>query len=165
MHQSRHTPRHTHTRIHAHATGRSWTPTELRAKSFQDLHALWFICCKERNKLLSQREEARRFSLHFPATPRLRQTHRTMRHVKLVVWERRGAWMQAQHVMRMERRREELEAEGASKRRVAETLEREFPLPLHQVGKALRKVRAENKRRVRQLGRRGRRQNSAWTIV
>lgn len=40
--------------------GRSWTAPELRLKSFTELHQLWYILLRERNVLLTQREEARR---------------------------------------------------------------------------------------------------------
>ncbi|KAI9704807.1 MAG: 54S ribosomal protein L4 mitochondrial [Candelina mexicana] len=40
--------------------GRSWTVEELRIKSWEDLHSLWWVCAKERNRLHTQISERKR---------------------------------------------------------------------------------------------------------
>ncbi|KAJ3207596.1 54S ribosomal protein L4 mitochondrial [Dinochytrium kinnereticum] len=89
-------------------TGRAWTAAELRGKSFEDLHRLWWVCIKEVNLLESQRIEARRFRRIFPHDDRVKQVKLTMRRTKLVLWERRIMYLQSQAIVKLEVARREL---------------------------------------------------------
>lgn len=44
-------------------SGRPWTVEELRHKSWEDLHSLWYKCCLERNRLATEAKERKRMQL------------------------------------------------------------------------------------------------------
>ncbi|KAJ9050810.1 54S ribosomal protein L4 mitochondrial [Entomophthora muscae] len=80
------------TRAH---TGRAWRATELRLKSFEDLHKLWFVNLKERNVLATQRAEARRWRIteeSFTNKGRNIKVKKNMARILTVLNERRIQW-------------------------------------------------------------------------
>ncbi|KAJ2776984.1 54S ribosomal protein L4 mitochondrial, partial [Coemansia linderi] len=80
-------------------TGRAWTASELRQKSWEDLQKLWYVVLKERNVLASQAEETRRLSIpskYFSNKSRVVKCKKSMARIKTVLNERRLAWEEAQ---------------------------------------------------------------------
>ncbi|ORY84865.1 mitochondrial 39-S ribosomal protein L47 (MRP-L47)-domain-containing protein [Protomyces lactucae-debilis] len=86
--------------------GRSWTAQELRRKSFDDLHALWIICLKERNIMATQRHERKRQQLPKAgakeASNRDWTVRRTMAGIKFVLNERFIGWTEAVELAKAE---------------------------------------------------------------
>ncbi|KAG0002357.1 54S ribosomal protein L4 mitochondrial [Entomortierella chlamydospora] len=84
-------------------TGRAWRASELRLKSFDDLHKLWYVLLKERNLLATQKEEARRFHIskqYFSNKGRQVKCQKSMARIKFVLNERRLAWVEATKLKR-----------------------------------------------------------------
>ncbi|KAF9214298.1 54S ribosomal protein L4 mitochondrial [Podila verticillata] len=85
-------------------TGRAWRASELRVKSFDDLHKLWYVLLKERNVLAAQKEEARRFHIskqYFSNKGRQVKCQKSMARIKFVLNERRLAWVEASKLQRL----------------------------------------------------------------
>ncbi|PYH45150.1 mitochondrial 54S ribosomal protein uL29m [Aspergillus saccharolyticus JOP 1030-1] len=81
------------------AHGRSWSIQELREKSWDDLHALWWVCVKERNRIATSNLERERLKAgygEYEATERERIVRRTQNGIKHVLRERWYAWEDAQ---------------------------------------------------------------------
>lgn len=76
-------------------SSRAWRASELRLKSFEDLHTLWFVLLKERNLLATQLEEARRLGVDIQQSTRVNErrwrVRKAMSRIKGVLSERRHA--------------------------------------------------------------------------
>ncbi|KAG5959211.1 hypothetical protein E4U58_005067 [Claviceps cyperi] len=81
--------------------GRAWTVEELRRKSWEDLHSLWWVCCKQRNLLATSKTELARAELGFGKAEfekREEEVHITMRAIKHALTERYYTWQDAVEV-------------------------------------------------------------------
>ncbi|XP_048504374.1 uncharacterized protein LOC104899331 isoform X3 [Beta vulgaris subsp. vulgaris] len=54
--------------------GRGWKASELRLKSWDDLHKLWYVLLKEKNMLMTQRQMLNAQNLRFPNPERISKT-------------------------------------------------------------------------------------------
>ncbi|WVQ84417.1 hypothetical protein IAT38_006569 [Cryptococcus sp. DSM 104549] len=75
-------------------SGRSWQASELRRKSFADLHTLWYVLLRERNVLATQKEERRRLKIEMSPdssllNARSARCRKSMARIKYVLNERR----------------------------------------------------------------------------
>lgn len=80
------------------AHGRPWKVEELRKKSWEDLHALWWACCRERNRISTSNAERARTKLGFGEHEAIERDHvvqRTMKGIKHVLTERYYLWEDA----------------------------------------------------------------------
>ncbi|KAF3891838.1 Mitochondrial 54S ribosomal protein YmL4 [Trichophyton interdigitale] len=84
-----------------HAHGRSWTVQELRQKSWDDLHCLWWVCVKERNRIATSNYERDRLKAgygEFEAGERDKTIVVTQNNIKHVLRERWNAWSEAREL-------------------------------------------------------------------
>ncbi|XP_058517045.1 large ribosomal subunit protein uL29m [Ochotona princeps] len=72
-------------------SGAAWTCQQLRNKSNEDLHKLWYVLLKERNMLLTLEQEAKRQRLPMPSPERLDKVVESMDALDKVVQEREDA--------------------------------------------------------------------------
>lgn len=85
------------------AHGRAWTVQELRQKSWDDLHSLWWICVKERNRIATEKRERQRIQAgygDFEADDRDQTIRITQRAIRHVLTERWYAWEEARKAAR-----------------------------------------------------------------
>ncbi|KAJ8431697.1 hypothetical protein Cgig2_022319 [Carnegiea gigantea] len=68
--------------------GRSWKASELRHKSWDDLHKLWYVLLKEKNMLMTQRQMLNAQNLRFPNPERISKVRKSMCRIKHVLTER-----------------------------------------------------------------------------
>mmetsp|Transcript_10687 Transcript_10687/g.19750 ORF Transcript_10687/g.19750 Transcript_10687/m.19750 type:complete len:186 (+) Transcript_10687:312-869(+) len=69
--------------------GRSWSAKELRRKSYDDLHKLWYVLYKEKNMLLTEANLARRHGYNMVQSSRRQKIRKSMGAVKHVLGERK----------------------------------------------------------------------------
>ncbi|RAO70122.1 uncharacterized protein BHQ10_006134 [Talaromyces amestolkiae] len=83
------------------AHGRSWSVQELRGKSWEDLHCLWWVCVKERNRISTSNIERDRLKAGFGEAElidRERVVRSTQKAIKHVLRERWYAWEDARQI-------------------------------------------------------------------
>ncbi|KAJ5172705.1 54S ribosomal protein L4 [Penicillium capsulatum] len=81
--------------------GRPWAIQELREKSWDDLHKLWWVCVKERNRIATSNIERTRLKAGFgdhEAEEREKVIRVTQNSIKHVLRERWYAWEDAQRL-------------------------------------------------------------------
>ncbi|PKS08910.1 hypothetical protein jhhlp_003523 [Lomentospora prolificans] len=78
--------------------GRAWTVEELRKKSWDDLQKLWWVCCRERNRISTADYERKRAKMGFGAAESKNRddaVKQTMKSIKHVLTERYYLWEDA----------------------------------------------------------------------
>lgn len=70
------------------SSGRAWKTSELRLKSFDDLHKLWFVMLKERNRLQTERLYYKQLGMQQPDHTRMFKVKKGMARIRLVLGER-----------------------------------------------------------------------------
>ncbi|KAI3425296.1 hypothetical protein D9Q98_009062 [Chlorella vulgaris] len=69
-------------------SGRTWEAADLRKKSWDDLHKLWFVLLKERTRLQAEKAMYRQQQQRMPNVTRVAKVRKAMCRIKLVLSER-----------------------------------------------------------------------------
>ncbi|XP_008291930.1 large ribosomal subunit protein uL29m [Stegastes partitus] len=72
-------------------SGAPWSAKQLRTKSNEELHKLWYVLLKEKNMLLTLQQESKRQRVPMPSPERMRKVERSMIRLETVVTERETA--------------------------------------------------------------------------
>jgi len=72
----------------APSAGRGWMASELRQKSWDDLHKLWYVMLKERNMLQSEKMRAKSAGQRMLNPMRITKVRKSMARIKHVLNER-----------------------------------------------------------------------------
>lgn len=75
--------------------GRAWCANELRRKSFEDLHKLWWVLIKEMNLLSTQKSEAKRMGQRWFGMHRVHKCRLSMARIKTILTERNNLHQKA----------------------------------------------------------------------
>lgn len=97
----------------AQTTGRAWKAIELRLKSNDDLHKLWYVCLKEKNLLLADKVLHDRYNRMFHNKHRMYKVALTMRRILVVMKERqkvRNDYRRELEAEYVEKKKREMEA-------------------------------------------------------
>lgn len=81
--------------------GRGWSVEELRHKSWEDLHKLWWVCVKEQNRIATARKEKSRMKLKSgeeEMDDRMAEVKKTMKAIKHALTERFYLWEDARQL-------------------------------------------------------------------
>jgi large subunit ribosomal protein L47 len=93
--------------------GRPWSVTELRRKSFDDLHKLWLVLYKERNMLLTEQQlSRRRQGLIFPQPERMKKVQQGLAAIRHVLGERKRLKIAATTHLQQQQRQQQQAQEG-----------------------------------------------------
>ncbi|KAK9455026.1 mitochondrial 39-S ribosomal protein L47 (MRP-L47)-domain-containing protein, partial [Dipodascopsis uninucleata] len=89
--------------------GRAWAIADLRRKSFEDLHTLWYVCLKELNIVLTEKYALRKLArdasdaVEAQMSDVIEKLDASMANIKTVLIERRVAWAKAGQEFDMKR--------------------------------------------------------------